>query len=120
MPAGLRVFDFKYDRFQFVPPELSGNGVDRPERFGGACHDPHLCKAPEMPLLAGFSGVRGIGAAKAGMGGWDGKSHCDVPKLRLASSASWAPRATRLLDVGLDFCCERSVAGETGGAVAAP
>src|SRR6516164_8119634 len=29
-------------------------------------------------------------------------------------------RATRLLDVGLDFCCERSVAGEAGGAVAAP
>src|SRR6516164_6747314 len=28
-------------------------------------------------------------------------------------------RATRLLDVGLDFCCERSVAGEAGGAVAA-
>ena len=29
-------------------------------------------------------------------------------------------RATRLLDVGLDFCCERSVAGGAGGAAAAP
>jgi hypothetical protein len=29
-------------------------------------------------------------------------------------------RATRLLDVGLDFCCERSVAVEAGGAVATP
>ena len=29
-------------------------------------------------------------------------------------------RATRLLDVGLDFCCERSVAVEAGGAVPAP
>jgi hypothetical protein len=29
-------------------------------------------------------------------------------------------RATRLLDAGLDFCCERSVAGDAGGAVATP
>src|SRR5262249_40308913 len=28
-------------------------------------------------------------------------------------------RATRLLNIGLDFCCERSVAVEAGGAIAA-
>ena len=45
--------------------------------------------------------------------------HLDRAGDRLLARFSY-DRATRLLDVGLDSCCERSVAGEAGGAVAAP
>jgi hypothetical protein len=60
---------------------------------------PDITTGVPHPLLAFLYSVRKQGAC--------------LPEL-------FCSRATRLLDVGLDFCCERSVAVEARGAVAAP